>query len=328
MINILELRPNPHSKSDGIDKYCNSLCNLFCGDELISIHPVMNFPMRTNKVLKEIYVKSGIKNVLEKERIDIVHINGFASFSVLQSIWFAQRAGKKIVYTAHFHPFEYLNHPFRAKLFYFLLLRPFVKKYADVVVTINREDTAFFSKIHNNVKCIPHWIEFDSVEKNTHEKDPNMILFVGRLNDSNKGIEHLFHLPEGRYNIHCVGPGVESLRNDMVQHVDIPIQELDSLYSRASLLVVPSRYEAFSYVALEALSHGTPVLLSDRVRIADYLENVQGVEVFQYHNYEDFNKNVETFIGKEVDNSTISYLFSKQRIKGLYQELFQSVFNQ
>ena len=322
MVKVLELRPNPLSKSDGIDKYCNSLYSLFKGDEHISIHPVMNYPMRSVRILKEVYVNSIIKTILNTDIIDVVHINGFASFSVLQSFWIAGRAGKKIVYTAHFHPFEYLNHPLRAKIFYHLFLRPLVKKHADVVITINKEDTAFFSKVHSNVIRIPHWIHFDFVEPFTCEKDPNMILFVGRLDDSNKGIEHLFHLPENRYHIHCVGSGDCVLRGDMTRHVNISTEELYSLYSRASLLVVPSRYEAFSYVALEALALGTPVLLSNRVRIIDYLDNIQGASSFIYHDYIDFCDKVDMSIGAKVNKQAVVDIFSSERVREQYKEMF------
>lgn len=324
MIRVLELRPNPISKSNGIDKYCKSLQALFKDDE-VCICPVENYPMKRGKILKEKYAKEILVNILNNDEIDVVHINGFASFSVIQSFWYAHKANKKIVYTAHWHPFKYLNHPFRARVFFYLFLRPLIKRYANVITTINNEDTAFFRKFHSNVIQVPHWMENSDNIFIDKEKDPSMILFVGRFNDSNKGAEHLFQLPEGKYKIHCVGTNNGCMRQDMISHVNIPEFELKKLYSKASLLVVPSRYEAFSYVSLEALSMGTPVLLSDRVRIVDYLEGVNGVSVFKYHDYSDFVKKVSSSIGKNVDVDSVKNLFASDKLKKVYKSIFLQI---
>lgn len=322
MINVLEIRPNPNSKSNGIDKYCQSIRRMFEGDEVINILPVENHPMKKYRVLKEIYSEGVLKKLFNLDDIDVIHINGFASFSVVQCFWYAMKAKKKIVYTAHWHPFKYLNHPIRAKVFFYLFLKPLVKRFANIIVSINNEDTAFFRKFHSNVVQIPHWIDSSQVRSCLETKDPSMILFVGRVNDPNKGAEHLYSLPEGKYNIQCVGPCEGVLRCDMESHVNISEEELSLLYQKASLLVVPSRYEAFSYVALEALAHGTPVLLSDRVRIGDYLKEVEGVGIFKYHDNSDFEYNVKKMIGREVDKVKVMSLFSKDAIKSLYYNVF------
>lgn len=94
-----------------------------------------------------------------------------------------------------------------------------------------------------------------------------MVLFVGR-NDTNKGIEHLYSLPDN-YRVHCVCKGTVK-RNDFILHQNLGDAELACLYRQASVVVVPSRYEAFSLVALEALQYHTPVVISERVRIGDY----------------------------------------------------------
>lgn len=323
MINVLELRPNPTSKSNGIDMYCNALKKMFEGDESISVLPVENYPMEKGGILKDRYKKGVLPALFNNCNIDVVHINGFASFSVIQAFWYAKRAKKRIVYTAHWHPFQFLNHPFRAKVFFYLFLRPLVRKYADVVVTINNEDTSFFRKFHSNVVKIPHWIDSESID-NKIKKDPNMILFVGRFNDVNKGAEHLFHLSEGLYNIHCVGPNEGNIRGDMISHINISDEELHSLYEKSSLLVVPSKYEAFSYVALEALSFGTPVLLSDRVRIGDYLNGIEGVSFFKYHDFDDFCDKVHSGLSSTVNRTEIHTIFSKDKMRNKYREMYIS----
>jgi glycosyltransferase involved in cell wall biosynthesis len=41
----------------------------------------------------------------------------------------------------------------------------------------------------------------------------------------------------------------------------------------ATMVVVPSRFESLSYVAVEALMHGRPVILTDRVGLAEWIED-------------------------------------------------------
>lgn len=321
-MNILEIRTNPTSKSNGIVKYCEELRDLFHGDSEINIMPVDNLPMKKGRLLRERYIGLTFDKIIGSKEVDVVHINGYAAFIVFQAFLSAAIHRKKIVYTAHWHPFQYLTHPARGRLFFNTLIRPMVKLFADVVVTLNNEDTAFFSTFHKNVVRIPHWTNYMPKHVNEEEKKPKMILFVGRLVDENKGFEHLFHLPEGKYDIHIVGAGEKELRSDMTHHVNISTEELESLYTQASLLVVPSRYEAFSYATLEALYNSTPVLVSERVRIFDYLSDVKGIGLFHYHNYDEFKTKVEETIGSDVDVNKVASIFSKEIIKEQYKELF------
>ena len=210
------------------------------------------------------------------------------------------------------------------KLFFNVFVRPFLGK-VRAVVTLNADDTAYFSHLHCAVTRIPHWCRFSFEHHNEVEKNKKMILFVGRFNADNKGFEYLYHLPERQYDIHCVGMGEVEVRSDMTLHTNIPSEELQMLYAQASLVVVPSKYEAFSYVALEALTAGTPVVMSDRVRIADYLNNCQGVRIFNYGDYADFVDAVSATIGMSVDRDRVLSLFSPDAIREQYVQLFQSV---
>ena len=112
------------------------------------------------------------------------------------------------------------------------------------------------------------------------------------------------------------------MRDDFHQHVNIQDSELAKLYAEASLVVVPSKYEAFSYAALEALTHGTPVVMSERVRIADYLHGIHGVQIFQYGNYDDFLKKIESTIGNSVDKELVCNTFSPENIREKYRSLY------
>lgn len=313
-------------KGGGIEKYGYSIRNLFNGSNEISIVVSPLYPYKV-PIIRAVYHNLELRNLINEVNPDIIHINGNTSFAVVQGILIAKRLKKKVVLTPHWHPFKYMRRPFFAKLFFFSLIKPCLR-YVDSIITINNEEFKFYSKLHSNVVQFPHWYQHENEKTFSDqriEKSANTILFVGRLNETNKGIEHIYHLPEGKYNIICVGHGEIPYRRDIQIFQSMTEKELNHLYDTASLVVVPSRYEAFSYVALEALSHGTPVVISERVRIADYLEDKKGIGIFTFHDYIDFNSKVESLIHTKINIVDIMTPFSPETAKCNYKRLYKSL---
>jgi 1,4-alpha-glucan branching enzyme len=109
--------------------------------------------------------------------------------------------------------------------------------------------------------------------------DSPEVLFVGRL-ERVKGVELLLEaaalvvkeIPSARFLLaggsHPTLPANNldarirhySLQNNVVQLGQLPRKDLDVLYGRARLCVVPSHYESFGLVALEAMAAGLPVV--------------------------------------------------------------------
>ena len=320
---VLQIRETPKTKCAGVDANCQALIDLFAGDRDVKMLPTIDYTRHTVHVLHQYYLdKKEICDSIEKVKPDVIHVHGAYSFTLWVVVQCALKYNIPIVFSPHFHPFWALRRPFLGRVFFHLITKSVLKR-IHTVFTINNEDTAIFSKYHKNVVRIPHWSKFNIPEVKP-VKNPKMILFVGRLNESNKGFEHLYHLPVGKYEIHCVGKGNVELRSDMTIHTNISNKELAELYQQASLLVVPSRYEAFSYVSLEALSNYTPLVVSDRVRIADYLNKEKGVSIFRYQNYEDFVVKVGETIGAEVFPKNILTHFNPERIKQMYKQAFLS----
>lgn len=318
MIKVLQIRETPESKSDGLEANVQGLISLLGHDSCVEMIPTVNYTRHTIPLIYQYYLdKKEIIDSINKYNPDIVHIHGAYSFTLPVAINCAKACNKTIVLSLHFHPFWSLRRPLMGKLFFYLITKNILKK-ADCVFTINNEDTSIISQYTTNVVKIPHWSKFDNRKKNEIEKKANMILFVGRIDETNKGFEHLLHLPEGLYDIHCVGKGTIPSRKDFHQHINITDDALHRLYREASLLVVPSRYEAFSYVALEALLCNTPVVMSDRVRIADHLNGVCGYSVFKYQDYENFVSTVKKTICMQVEVQKVYNLFSPEVIKEKY----------
>lgn len=325
MIKVLQIRETPLTKCAGIDANCQGLISLFEGDDTILMLPTIEYTKHKEPFLHQCWLdEKEICESIEKYNPDVVHVHGVFSFTLPQAVVCAKKYHKQVVLSSHFHPFYSLRRPLMGKLFFNLITKNILKK-IDLVFTINDEDTAHISKYHKNVVKLPHWSKYNMLSTQ-ESKQRNMILFIGRLNESNKGVEHLYHLPKGKYEIHLVGRGDIELRNDMIKHEGISDSELNSLYQRASLLVVPSRYEAFSYVSIEALTNNTPVVMSDRVRIADHLKGISGYSVFKYQDYDAFCSAVENTIGKKVDVEKVQNMFNSENIKAVYKQSYLNLF--
>lgn len=321
MKRILIIRDKTLSFTGGIKKHCDELKELMECYKDIEILPIEDLPCKYVKLIRKFrYNSNSLRQYIINSKCDIVHVHGFMSLGVIQAINTAYNLNKEIIYSPHFHPFQYLQNPIYGKLFFYSFIKPILYK-VKTIVTINKEDTLFFKKYHHNVINIPHWnTHVENNVPSTNSKLPNSLLFVGR-NDSNKGLEHLYQLPS-QYKVHCVTKG-PLLRDDFILHQNISDTELNKLYEQVSVVVIPSRYEAFSLVALEALSHHTPIVISDRVRIGDYLTGEKGYKIFKYHDYLSFNKSIKDILQqKDIDYKQLLSPFDVNKIKKIYYKLY------
>lgn len=313
----------PSGKGGGIKVYCDAVKDLFSSDPDMEVVICPILPHATRFFGNKFEISKIVK-YLDKEKPDIIHINGYASLLVSQLVPLSIKRKIKIVYTPHWHPFSTMQFSMLKKIHFDIFVKPYIKN-VDVIVNINREEFGFFRKFSSKTVLIPHWnlgkVKYDP----TIKKDSNMILFVGNLFYKNKGVDYLFKLPKDKYKIHCVGRGNIDLRSDMIQHQNISNKELEELYNKSSLVVVPSHYEAFSYTALEALTCGTPIVVSNNVRFADFIETCPQCKIFEYGNYEDFVQKVESTIGVDFNPDHIVSKFSLANAKELYKNLYFSL---
>lgn len=109
-----------------------------------------------------------------------------------------------------------------------------------------------------NAVVIPHGVE---VPPDREEPTGTPVaLFAGRLAPE-KGVHVLAEAMEQVEGVDLVVAGDGPLRHLFPQaNGFVPHDELHELYRRASMLVLPSFGEGFGVVAMEAMSHGVPVI--------------------------------------------------------------------
>jgi glycosyltransferase involved in cell wall biosynthesis len=85
-------------------------------------------------------------------------------------------------------------------------------------------------------------------------------------------------LPSDKYELHLYGDeGKLELPENVYLHGRYSTNELEKIFSGLDAIIVPSIWkETFGFVALEGLSHGTPVIVSDHVGSKDLVTDEYG----------------------------------------------------
>lgn len=77
-----------------------------------------------------------------------------------------------------------------------------------------------------------------------------------------------------KYEFHTYGYNPIAINKNIIQHGKYQYNELASIYQNIDVLVVPSKWnETFGLIVLEALSHQTPVFVSNHVGAKDLLDH-------------------------------------------------------
>lgn len=193
----------------------------------------------------------------------------------------------------HFHATrygEYLACKRLKKPLYAFLNRiyvPFDKvmlKKADGIIILSQnmiEEISAIGGVKKEVAVIPNGVDtnlFKPLKTRNFNSQEKKVLYVGRL-DLGKGIDTLFYafqkiIKKIRARLIIVGEGKEKSRLvSLAKSLSLPVdflgkvehKDLPQVYNQADLFVLPSLYEGFPLVALEAMACGVPTIVSDAV---------------------------------------------------------------
>jgi len=109
-----------------------------------------------------------------------------------------------------------------------------------------------------------------------------------------------------------------------------PWHIIKQLYRSAAIVVLPSRFEAFGNVALEAMACGTPVIISDRVGMRDLIENGKEGHIVPFGDVKAMAEKICFLISHEdvrkrmaKDAKTTASHFTWSNAAAIYENLFR-----
>jgi glycosyltransferase involved in cell wall biosynthesis len=145
------------------------------------------------------------------------------------------------------------------------LMGPIIRR-ADSVICVSQRLTDAVCALGANGHFIPNGTRLP--DEVGDEIEPAEILYAGRMVEE-KGIRELAVAADG-LNLVVAGDG--PLRHLLPQSMGLqPHDELEKLYNRAAIQVLPSYSEGLPVVCIEAMAHGRPVVGSDVAGISELI---------------------------------------------------------
>lgn len=212
-------------------------------------------------------ITPGLFSHLLNSDYDVVHVHGYPSFQPFISALAARFKKFPLVFTPHFHPFGTKPLPLR-KVFDSLFGVPSLRAAAKVIALSDYEKGLLSQYVpKDRISVIPNPVVLSELKrfkgfKKKHQLG-KFVLFVGRL-ERDKGLNYLIDAVRD-LDLVIIGRDVgfkSELKSRSNVHLlgEVSQRELMSAYSECSLVVLPSKYEAFGIVFIEAMSYGKPVI--------------------------------------------------------------------
>ncbi|MBI4394055.1 MAG: glycosyltransferase family 4 protein [Euryarchaeota archaeon] len=252
---------------------------------------VTRFPAMTFGGDAHYVVSPGLvrRAVAEAGRFDVMHAHSYGYLHTVAGAFGSRLADRAFVFTPHFHPswsMEFGARRRRLRAVFDRFVAPFVWNSCDRIISVSGEEERLMSfprSLSDRVVRVPNGIDLarfrrpaeGNLFRKTVPVGGRYVLYIGRL-ASNKGLRSLV---EAHSRIASAGvslviagedqgiaPELLSLASRLgtADRVHIPGHlEADVLLSALSgceLLVLPSEYEAFGIVLLEAMAAGKPVV--------------------------------------------------------------------
>jgi len=178
-------------------------------------------------------------------------------------------------------------------------------KPADGIFAIGRYATNFYKKFNSNVYNVPYSINLETKTKNY--KTPNF-LFVGQI-IKRKGILSLLNCianinaKECKFIFVGSGPLVKNIKKMMKLKKNVFYynfknkNELSKIYKKCNILILPSIYDGWGVVIIEAMSRAMAVISNNNVGASnEYIKHNINGRIF------DIDNNLENQINFYINN--------------------------
>lgn len=239
-----------------------------------------------------------IYKYIKKIKPDIIHVHSTFAGVFVRILFFIVPSKTKIIYCAHGWSFL-MRVNYVKKLFYAFIEKLFAYK-TDLIINISQNE--FNESIKYGLpreKSITIYNGLSEPNKK-HTNSQNIIfdaekiniLFVGRF-DRSKGIDILLHIYKSLRlpNIRLILIG-ENVLKDV--KIDIPHgvvnlgwvdhDEIDAYYQLCDAVIIPSRWEGFGFVAIEAMRNKRAVIASNVGALPEIVKDGINGYIFDINN--------------------------------------------
>ena len=238
-----------------------------------------------------------IKHAIRQENPDIIHIHStFAGIFVRLPLWFKKKR-PKIIYCSHGWSFS-MEVAIWKKTLYAYIERLLAYK-TDVIINISKNELK--NALKYNLPAHKSTIIYSGIAEKIRKQtivnlqmDNNKInlLFVGRF-DRSKGLDMLldFWREHDLAHIHLYIIGESILQDSEIKLPEnvtligwVDNQIIDSYYQLFDAVIVPSRWEGFGLVAIEAMKNHKALIISNRGALPELVVDGLNGYVFDLEN--------------------------------------------
>ncbi|MBW4418868.1 MAG: glycosyltransferase family 4 protein [Myxacorys californica WJT36-NPBG1] len=179
----------------------------------------------------------------------------------------------------------------------------------------------------------------DTEPRSPYQAQYPYLLYSGRI-DPSKGCQELIDFfiqfkKEHPSNVRLVLTGKDYMRIPKHQDIDfrgfVSSEEKFKLMAGAALFVMPSPYESFSIVALEAMAQGTPILANGVCQVlVEHVTHSGGGKI--YSDYQSFANSIQELLSDQPQSEDMSrlaqkYVFSNFTSESVQQRLIEALNN-
>lgn len=313
---------------------------------------------RINFKLKNRKIYSDLNKKINLEDVDVVHahslfVNGYVAYKL--------KRDKNIDYVVAVRNTDV--NTFFKKMIHLRKLGVEILKNAKKIVFISSRYQEFVidkyipedfkDEIRQKSIVLPNgidkfWFENMHLEPKSIKKDSVKLIYVGKL-DKNKNtktsIEVVNRLNQMGYNttLDIVGDGPEfselkelenkaEYKDKITLHGFMDKEDIINLYRKSDIFIMPSKYETFGLVYIEAITQGLPVIYTRNQGFDGYFdEGTVGLSV-KYDDVEEITDSILKILGKETWNfndieDKIKGSFDWKNIALEYKEVYCNIIN-
>lgn len=291
-----------------------------------------------------------IHKMINEVKPDIVHVHGtFAGF-FLRTLFLFKRKRPVVIYCAHGWAFLMDTKAWKKRVF--ASVEKLLSFRTDVIINISNHEYqmsmnyGLSSKksvvVYNGVSDTPS-TDFLPFEV---QKDKINLLYVGRF-DRQKGFDLLLEVFNEHYfgdiNLYLVGDTVlkqfdYEFPSNAVKIGWVDNSQIDRYMRACDAVIVPSRWEGFGIVAIEALRNKKPVIASNRGALPEIIQHGVNGYIFDFDHKEELVRIIEELskdklevmgeAGERIFNEKFHADKMNQQIELLYETALSNRRNQ